>query len=107
MAVAVNTWLLHVSSGFSMRQIARLQGVAPSTVMRRIRWCEDLTDDPVRGPRLERLAEGARSHAELVRALILFAEIIAPQRPSTGWKPTVGRDRRNDRLPAAALHPDR
>ncbi|MCU9849340.1 hypothetical protein OEZ60_15155 [Defluviimonas sp. WL0024] len=107
MSVVVNTWLLHVSAGFSMRQIARLQAVAPSTVMRRIRWCEDLTDDPVRGPRLECLAEKARSHETLVRALILFAEIIAPQRHSASRKPKTGRDRLNDRLPAAALHPDR
>lgn len=84
MAVVVTTWLSHVNSGLSMRQIARLQGVAPSTVMRRIRWCEDLTDDPVRGPQLERLADKVGDHEDLVGVLVLFAEIIAPRPPATG-----------------------
>lgn len=64
--------------------------------MRRVRWCEDLTDDPLRGPRLERLAEAVRCDGELVRTLMLFAEIIAPPGPPTGAGAGTVEARRND-----------
>lgn len=46
LADLVEAYLAHTTGGLSMRQIARAHGLAPSTVMRGIRRCEDARTDP-------------------------------------------------------------
>jgi len=52
----VQTWLVHVVGQWSMRRIARREGVAPSTVLRRIRAVEDASDNPAVDAFLDRAA---------------------------------------------------
>lgn len=84
-----------------MRGIARLQGVAPSSVLRRIRFCEDLTDDPAYGPALEHLAREVHRQGALIDTLALYAALIAPQqsqpRSRTRRGPLPGPDPNRNR----------
>lgn len=43
---AIPNYLAHVEDGVSMREIARQEGVHPSTILRRVRWVENARDDP-------------------------------------------------------------
>jgi hypothetical protein len=55
--VAVESWILHVVHGHSMRRIARAWGIPTSTVLRRVRRIEDLCDDVTLENGLTALAE--------------------------------------------------
>jgi DNA-directed RNA polymerase specialized sigma24 family protein len=51
----VRTYLAHVEGGASLRNIARQTGVHASTVMRQVRRCEGLRDDPLADAALKSL----------------------------------------------------
>ncbi|MBD3765750.1 MAG: helix-turn-helix domain-containing protein [Rhodobacterales bacterium] len=56
---AVQLYLDHTESGLSLRELARRQGVAASTVLRQIRRTESRRDDPLVDEALARLARAA------------------------------------------------
>ena len=52
----VRQYIDHVVGGRALRRIARAEGLAPSTVSRRVRRVEALRDDPLRDAGLRALA---------------------------------------------------
>jgi DNA-binding MarR family transcriptional regulator len=59
--VAVRHYLDHTASGTALRELARRDGVAPSTVMRQVRLCEQRRDDPLVDAAFEALRLSAGS----------------------------------------------
>lgn len=62
---AVRLYLTHTENGCSLRQIARAEGVHPSTVMRQVRRFENRRDDPLVDCALGRLVAPAGSSADM------------------------------------------
>lgn len=58
---AVRHYLDHVSTGTALRELARREGLAPSTVMRQVRQCEQRRDDPLVDAAFEALRRAAGS----------------------------------------------
>lgn len=62
------SWLRHTALGLSIRQIARIEGVEPSTVLRRVRAVEERADCPVWAHILDRLTVAAKDGARVPAA---------------------------------------
>jgi hypothetical protein len=75
--VAVRHYLDHTATGTALRELARRDGVSPSTVMRQVRHCEQRRDDPLVDAAFEALrrAAGLSSSTE--------DDMTAPTRPET------------------------
>lgn len=58
---SIREYIDHVEKGVSLREIARRDGVHPSTVLRRIRKLEDRRDDPLLDDALTRISKQTRS----------------------------------------------
>lgn len=56
---AVRHYLDHTASGTALRELARREGVAPSTVLRQVRQCEQRRDDPLVDAAFEALRHAA------------------------------------------------
>jgi len=54
LSVALKTYLAHVIDGRSLRDLARTEGVHPSTILRRVRRVETRRDDPLLDEALDR-----------------------------------------------------
>lgn len=63
---AVRHYLDHTATGTALRELARRDGIAPSTVLRQVRQCEARRDDPLVDAALEslRLAAGSSTAPE-------------------------------------------
>lgn len=61
--LAISDWLAHTVTGVSIRGRAKVLRVHPSTVLRRVRSVEDLTDCPAWGEILDRAAAAVRAES--------------------------------------------
>lgn len=57
---AARLYLSHTEGGLSLREIARLEGCHPSTILRQVRACENRRDDPLVDEALTRIGAGLR-----------------------------------------------
>lgn len=57
---AARLYLNHTEGGLSLREIARLEGCHPSTILRQVRACESRRDDPLVDEALTRIGAGLR-----------------------------------------------
>lgn len=60
---AARRYLTHTEEGLSLRELARREGLAASTVLRQVRRCEARRDDPLVDEALAALAGSVCSHA--------------------------------------------
>ena len=55
----VRLYLDHIGAGIPIRELARREGAHASTVMRKVRRCEQRREDPLGGVEVLRLGEGS------------------------------------------------
>lgn len=82
-----NTYLTHACDGISLRELARRQGVHPSTVLRQVRRVERLRDDPLVDAALNRLEKADRRAPVWEREIPAMTEMPRAKRRLTDPAP--------------------
>ncbi|MEM7722380.1 MAG: DUF6456 domain-containing protein [Pseudomonadota bacterium] len=91
---ATRQYLVHTAIGLSLREIARADGQAASTVCRRVRAIESRRDDPLLDEALTALSEQALDHQTRQKTTQEITRMTAPFRSPLSDETTIAREAR-------------
>lgn len=91
---AARQYLIHTATGLSLREIARADGQAASTVCRRVRAIEARRDDPLLDEALTALSAQAANNSKHQKTTEEITRMTAPFRSPLSDETTIAREAR-------------